>query len=404
MTTMTLFKYFIRKYTGGNFKKLYMTPMTFVIAACGIYSAEVNLAIAPFVLYLMTSCFMVSIMFLSLSSTENAADLKNLFMMPLDRKAFLISHVSSIGITAFLMRAFAIIALCIAVSRPEAYVIACMLLCDLNALLVSVCAFAFRKRPYVGILWFAAGIAVMYFLQDAPYFLPVLLGNAVLCILALSFADKYAFFVEEASSARTMKSHHRHSVIRYLARYLLLHKNYLVNSGIMIVCACIFPPYFKQFGMDFAYPLGFAVVLVNTPLGILLSCSPATEQTVHTLPGQKRTFCVPYCMFLFFSNMIPTMLYAAVSCILCDCSPAIMFPAALFFSMQGAILSVILEWFFPIRGWKQETDLWHHPRKYVMPASMAIVAGLVATFPIVVYGLLLFLAAEIIVLLVMIRK
>ncbi|MBO4749947.1 MAG: hypothetical protein J5546_06470, partial [Lachnospiraceae bacterium] len=308
MTTMTLFKYFMRKYTGGNFKKLYMTPMTFVIAACGIYSAEVNLAIAPFVLYLMTSCFMVSIMFLSLSSTENAADLKNLFMMPLDRKAFLISHVSSIGITAFLMRAFAIIALCIAVSRPEAYVITCMLLCDLNALLISVCAFAFRKHPYVGILWFAAGIAATYFLQDAPYFLPVLLGNAVLCILALSFADKYAFFVEEASSARTMKSHHRHSVIRYLARYLHLHKNYLVNSGIMIVCACVFPPYFKQFGMDFAYPLGFAVVLVNTPLGILLSCSPETEQTVHALPGQKRTFCVPYCTFLFFSNMIPTML------------------------------------------------------------------------------------------------
>ena len=30
---MTLFKYFMRKHTGGNYKKLYMVPMTFVIAA-----------------------------------------------------------------------------------------------------------------------------------------------------------------------------------------------------------------------------------------------------------------------------------------------------------------------------------------------------------------------------------
>ena len=347
---------------------------------------------------------MVSIMLLSLSSTENAADLKNLFMMPTDRRVFMISHVSSLGITAFLTRALAIIALVFAVSCPTTKVILFTLLCNVNAILISTCAFAFRKRPYVGILWFGAAAAALYFLHDTIYFLPMLLVNAVLCVIALCFADKYAFYVEEASYARSLKSYRRHSVIRYLVRYLLLHKNYLVNSGIMLVCACIFPPYFKQFGMDFALSLGFAVVLVNTPLCILLSCSPATEQTVHVLPGQKRAFCVPYCMFLFLSNLIPTMLYAAVSCFACDASPAIMFPAAAFFAMQGAILSVILEWFFPIRGWKMETDLWHHPRKYVMPVIMALIAALVGSFPVAIYGLLALLAVEIIVLLVLARN
>lgn len=33
-----------------------------------------------------------------------------------------------------------------------------------------------------------------------------------------------------------------------------------------------------------------------------------------------------------------------------------------------------------IWGWKIESDLWHHPRKYVMPAIMMLLAGLVSLF------------------------
>lgn len=45
----------------------------------------------------------------------------------------------------------------------------------------------------------------------------------------------------------------------------------------------------------------------------------------------------------------------------------------LLFALQSAILSVILEWNPPIRDWKTESDLWHHPRKYVLPLVMLLV-------------------------------
>ena len=48
---------------------------------------------------------------------------------------------------------------------------------------------------------------------------------------------------------------------------------------------------------------------------------------------------------------------------------------AIFFALQSAILSVLLEWFFPIRDWKTESDLWHHPRKYIVPAIMLLIAA-----------------------------
>lgn len=52
----------------------------------------------------------------------------------------------------------------------------------------------------------------------------------------------------------------------------------------------------------------------------------------------------------------------------------------LLFAMQSAILSVILEWKRPIRNWKTESDLWHHPRKYIVPLIMLILATLVGAW------------------------
>ena len=63
------------------------------------------------------------------------------------------------------------------------------------------------------------------------------------------------------------------------------------------------------------------------------------------------------------------------------------------------MFSVLLEWFYPIRGWKIESDLWHHPRKYIVPAAMLLLAGVVGTVPAVIPALMILLAAEIAVLL-----
>ena len=49
------------------------------------------------------------------------------------------------------------------------------------------------------------------------------------------------------------------------------------------------------------------------------------------------------------------------------------------FALQSAILSVLLEWFCPIRNWKIENDLWQHPRKYIVPPMYQFSTGLCTT-------------------------
>ena len=55
------------------------------------------------------------------------------------------------------------------------------------------------------------------------------------------------------------------------------------------------------------------------------------------------------------------------------------------FALQSSILSVALEWLRPLRRWKVETDLWHHPRKYLVPAVMMLIAGVISLYPIAVW-------------------
>ena len=41
----------------------------------------------------------------------------------------------------------------------------------------------------------------------------------------------------------------------------------------------------------------------------------------------------------------------------------------------GAALTMLLEYFAPVRNWKIESDLWHNPRKYIVPCVIVLLAA-----------------------------
>ena len=124
-------------------------------------------------------------------------------------------------------------------------------------------------------------------------------------------------------------------------------------------------------------PVGGAVLSLNTPLCILLSCDPALERAVRFLPGQKKAFLIPYGLFLFLCNMAVDVIFLCSWQIQMGGITVVMVLEAVCFALLSAAGSVLLEWFYPIRNWKIESDLWHHPRKYVVPAAMLLLAGVV---------------------------
>ncbi len=143
--------------------------------------------------------------------------------------------------------------------------------------------------------------------------------------------------------------------------------------------ACVLPLFLRNAESLFVLPVGFAILSLNTPICILLSADPDFEQAVRTLPGQKNAFCLPYCLFIFMCNLIADALFLLSWQIQFGGISAPAAILALFFAFLSAVLSVLLEWFYPLRNWKTESDLWHHPRKYAVPLVMLLLAGITGT-------------------------
>ena len=144
--------------------------------------------------------------------------------------------------------------------------------------------------------------------------------------------------------------------------------------------ACVLPVLLGQMEARFVLPIGFAVLSLNTPICILLSCDPALERAVRFLPGQDRAFCLPYCLFIFGCNLAADIIFLCSWQIQIGGIDPLHTLTAAAFALLSASGSVLLEWYCPIREWKIESDLWHHPRKYIVPAVMLLLAGLVSMF------------------------
>lgn len=241
---------------------------------------------------------------------------------------------------------------------------------------MAACVHSRRKYRSAGFIWAGIVIAGIFLSGKLVIFLPVITGSILLGILLLLDTDAYSFYLSDSRNQQAVKSSGHGFVWRYLFRYLMSHKNYLVNTVVMWGVGCVLPVFLGQMDGLSVMPIGFAILSLNTPICILLSCDPALEQAVRFLPGQKRLFCIPYCLFIFLCNMTADVIFLCSWQIQIGGVSGAMVLTAVFFALQSAVGSVMLEWFCPIRGWKIENDLWHHPRKYIVPAAMLLIAGL----------------------------
>lgn len=391
----TIFKAFSKNLFGAKYERLTRTIFIYPILFWGLYTADFKVQISPFILYLMVTSFTAGVMWQTLSSEDNAANMQNMIMLPFEGREFIFSYIGAIGIYTFLTKTMALLVILLAVSVWNRIEILSSILCAVNAILMAAAIFSVRRYWYVGTLWLTVIFVSIFFGWKKLWFIPMLSANSTLAFLLLQSTNGYTFYFQKSKDSSTVRGRKHLFVWTYFFRYLKSHKNYLMNIAIMWCIACILPLFFQQMDSLFVIPIGFAILSLNTPVCILLSCDHALEQAVRFLPGQKKTFCIPYCLFIFLCNITADMFFLFSWQIQIGGVTVLMVIAAIFFAMQSAVFSVLLEWFYPIRRWKIESDLWHHPRKYIVPAIMLLLAGIVGTLPLTAFVLIILLTVEV---------
>ncbi len=404
-----MFRAFAKNIFGARYERLTRNLAVYLTVFLGLRTSGLHVQIGLPVLYLMVTTVTAGVMWQALSSDDNAASMQNLFMLPFDRHALVFSCVASLGGYALLTKTAALFAVVFALSGAGPGELAGSLLCAGNAILMAAAVFSMRKYRCVGFLWAAAMAAFIVFSGERQYLLPVLAVNGGFGLLILERAQGYDFYRRDKAGspaarrrvhflgkkrAKAAKEQSSVSVWRYLFRYLDGHKNYLANTAVMWGVACVLPVFLGTMEREAVLPIGFAILSLNTPVCILLSADPDLEQAVRFLPGQKRAFCVPYCLFIFLFNSVADAVFLVSWQLQVGGVGTLAVITAVFFALQSALFSVLMEWFCPIRGWKIESDLWHHPRKYVVPGIMLLLAGIVAAAPTVIFALSLLMGIE----------
>lgn len=366
---------------GSKYESAIKSILAATILFFAVYVTEIRLVIAPFILYLTSAFFTAGIMWQLLTGRRHKEAMQGMFMLPFENRSFVLSYVSVLGLHTLITKTLLIWVLFFATAAWGAFEIAVALLCGFMACAVTSAAYRMCRKGHIvlPILWVVIFLAVILIVRQSMAVLVAALMSIAAAVLYLHFADAYDFYntAAEKNSARYMGQ--TGNIFAYLVRYLMANKSYMVNTVGLCAVACFLPLLFGEFQGLNTLLVGLAILCLNTPICTLLSCDSDLEQAIRVLPGQAGRFCRKYCLLILAVNVIVASIYLCSWQFINGGIGFVDVGTVILFDLQSAVLSVVLEWKYPIRNWKTESDLWHHPRKYLVPLIMLLMAAFVGT-------------------------
>lgn len=337
---MILFNVFGKQLFGARYEGLKRSVAVALVVFFGLYFAEIKMNIASLVLYLVCTTFPFGIMWQALSSNQNTCNLEGVLRLPFEKTEFISSYVCAMCVYVLVNKSSIVLAIFWALGIWSPVQIMIALVLAVTGCLLSMMCYTCKERQ---IFW----------------------------------KDAYAFYHPVKVKSVFQRSKKRGNMFVYILRYLCTNKNYVINTAGLCGVAILLPIMLQQIKDMPVMPIGFGILCINTPLCILLSVDRDLQQAVKMLPGQGMRFCVTYGCFLAGVNLFMNLLFVLGWQVQCGTVGVLMMVLAVGFAIISAVLSVVMEWFFPLRNWKLESDLYHHPRKYIVPGIMILFAGIV---------------------------
>ena len=378
-----MYKLLSRKLLGERYRGIIQGIMIAGVMAGGLSGLDVKFSIAQSVLIITMLCSAGIIVFQSVTSRDNAKYLKGFFAMPYDDRKSLIEYAAVIGLYTLFTKTSIVIGLLIAFAKLTILDGVLIGLSFLYALFGVMCMIAYKKRaPIVSVLICAAGVAMAFLLPKGMIAVAGLAAADIIVCVLLLFSSMDDFRVVEVSKSKRVRSREEYSqapkflVPRYLMRYLLINKSAFVSSLFLMAFGVFFAWNGEKSGVPMTIGMSMGLIVINTQIGTIVSSSRTLKNKLESMPNKVEAFFVPYAVFLFVFYIICYALFLAALFTIRGgilIRPIILAPI---FSLEAAIANVILEDKFTLTKWKAEPDLWHHPRKYIVPGVLVLEAAL----------------------------
>ena len=282
---------------GARYERAVRSLAACVILFLAVHHAgvEIEIKIAPPILLLTAAAFSMGIMWQTLTSSGNADRMTGLFMLPFRDREMTFSIVLAFTGYTLMTKTFPVLALFFALGEWSGAQIALALLFACNGCFSAAAWYTMAKRkkflPFI-ILWCGAIFAPIFLVGERGMLCFIAAASVLISLFVLQRADAYVFCRPVPAKLLIKHTKGRGSIALYFLRYLMTNKSYLLNTAGLCALAGILPFLLGQFEGVNVMPLGFAVLCLNTPICILLSCDPDLEQAVRTLPGQIKRFCM----------------------------------------------------------------------------------------------------------------
>ena len=370
-----MFKLLSRKLLGKNFSNIYKTVIIAAVIGFGLSSMDIKIQLAQSVLILTSIMYSGTVVLRTLSSKDNVRTIKGIFAMPYDNKKTLWEYTAVVGIYTIFTKTTLLISLLFALTKFTILSCVLFLLGTIYAVIGGMCAFAcLRRTPLVSMLFAVVGASMAFFLPKG-YIAAVVLATAdIAAAIILSAQPFESFYVKENTfiKPKARKGKPKMIIPKYIVRYFLTNKNFIVSIMISLVFSCFLAKMFDSQNIEFGFGAALAMISTNTPLATIVSSNRSLKKKLDVIPNKTVGFFVFYSIMSFIIYAVSYALFIIAYAILGGTLEFKWIITAVLFSVQCAVFVSILENKYTLTKWNTEPDLWHHPRKYIIPGVLLL--------------------------------
>ncbi len=358
----------------GMIKNLVIAGAVYLGLSSGKFQIDISLNVFLFTMFFFVTGVMVQI----LGSDDNAKYLKGFFMLPFERKRMVGEYCTILSVYTLTARVSLLLSMYFAFTKPDITSVIMISLDFIFACLSSMIIYAFLKtKIYISALVFVTGVCTAFLVKNNITGIIIYAVLITLVVIPVIHTDPYRFIKRTDTGLKINKQacSGNFLVQKYLFRYILSNKKYVINSAAIIAFGCFFVKMFEETGVSDVtsfLPTGMALISINTPFAIVISSNKKLREKLDVLPGKMQNFCIPYALTISVFYLICYALYLTAMYFLGIKANIVTIVTAFVFAIESSSIVCLLENKFPIRNWSVETELWHNKRKYIIPVVLML--------------------------------